>query len=134
MCSLPQNADVAVVGSGAAGLAASVTLAKGGAKVVVFEKRRLLGGSSNFIQGTFAVESHIQRERYIDYTRDEAFRNTMDYSHWKANPRLVRAIINESGPTVAWLQSHGVVFAGATLPSTAWTRAAALTIRPVTSR
>ena len=39
----------------------------------------------------------MQRERYIDFTRDQAFKNIMDYSHWRANPRLVRAIVDESG-------------------------------------
>jgi succinate dehydrogenase/fumarate reductase flavoprotein subunit len=112
---IPSNADVAVIGSGATGLAAAVTLAEGGAKVVVFEKQRSLGGTSNFFQGTFAVESEMQRERYVDYTRDQAFKNTMDYSHWRANPRLVRAIVNESGPTIRWLQDEGVVFTDATI-------------------
>ena len=92
--------DVVVIGSGISGLAAGLTAAEGGAKVVVFEKQRSLGGSSNFLQGTFAVESEMQRERYISYTRDEAFKNLMDYSHWRANPHLVRAIVNESGPTI----------------------------------
>jgi fumarate reductase flavoprotein subunit len=115
MGSVPTQADVAVIGSGATGLAAALTLAEGGAKVVVFEKQRSLGGTSNFFQGTFAVESDMQRERYVDYTRDQCFKNTMDYSHWRANPRLVRAIIDESGPTIAWLQSQGVVFVDATI-------------------
>jgi fumarate reductase flavoprotein subunit len=115
MSSIPEQADVAVIGSGAAGLAAALTLAEGGAKVVVFEKQRSLGGTSNFFQGTFAVESDMQRERYVDYTRDECFKNTMDYSHWRANPRLVRAIVDESGPTIGWLQSQGVVFTDATI-------------------
>ncbi|HLA82512.1 MAG TPA: FAD-dependent oxidoreductase [Thermoleophilia bacterium] len=115
MSPIPESADVAVVGSGATGLAAAVTLAEGGAKVVVFEKQRSLGGTSNFFQGTFAVESEMQRERYIDYTRDEAFKNTMEYSHWRANPRLVRAIINESGPTIGWLKNQGVVVTDATI-------------------
>ncbi|MBN1632270.1 MAG: FAD-dependent oxidoreductase [Thermoleophilia bacterium] len=115
MGSIPEKADVAVIGSGATGLAAAVTLAEGGAKVIVFEKQRSLGGTSNFFQGTFAVESALQRERYVDYTCDQAFKNTMDYSHWRANPRLVRAIVNESGPTIAWLQEQGVVFTEATI-------------------
>ena len=97
------------------GLAAALTLAEGGAKVVVFEKQKSLGGTSNFFQGTFAVESDMQRERYVDYTRDQCFKNTMDYSHWLANPRLVRAIIDESGATISWLQSQGVVFIDATI-------------------
>lgn len=115
MGSIPEKADVAIVGSGATGLAAAVTLAQGGANVVVFEKQRSLGGTSNFFQGTFAVESEMQRERFIDYSRDEAFKNTMEYSHWIADPRVVRAIINESGSTIAWLQEQGVVFTDATI-------------------
>jgi fumarate reductase flavoprotein subunit len=115
MSTIPARADVAVAGSGATGLAAAVTLAKGGAKVVVFEKQRALGGTSNFFHGTFAVESELQRERFIDYTRDDAFKNTMEYSHWLANPRLVRAIIDQSGATIAWLQKQGVVFTDATI-------------------
>ncbi|NLV71884.1 MAG: FAD-dependent oxidoreductase [Actinobacteria bacterium] len=115
MASIPEKADVAVVGSGATGLAAAVTLAEGGAKVVVFEKQRSLGGTSNFFQGTFAVESEMQRERYVDYTRDECFKQTMDYSHWMANPRVVRAIINESAETISWLQEQGVVFTDAAI-------------------
>ena len=115
MSSIPERADVAVIGSGATGLAAAVTLAEGGARVLVFEKQRSLGGTSNFFQGTFAVESAMQRERYIDYTRDQAFKNIMDYSHWWANPRLVRVIVDESGPTIGWLQEQGVVFVDATI-------------------
>ena len=102
--------DVAVIGSGVTGLAAAVTAAEGGAKVIVFEKQRSLGGSSNFFYGTFAVESEMQRQRYITYNRDQAFKNIMEYSHWRANPRLVRAIVNESGATIAWLQRQGVDF------------------------
>ena len=115
MSTIPVNTDVVVVGSGAAGLAAALTLADGGAKVVVFEKQRALGGTSNFIHGTFAVESHMQRERYIDLTRDQAFKGIMEYSHWRANPRLVRAIVDESGATITWLQKLGAVFTDATI-------------------
>lgn len=107
--------DVVVIGSGAAGLTAALTAAEGGAKVTVFEKQRSLGGTSNFFEGIFAVESDMQRERYITYSRDEAFKNIMEYSHWLANPRLVRAIVNESGLTIAWLQKQGVVFTDATI-------------------
>ncbi len=115
MSAFPDRVDAVVVGSGAAGMAAALTLAEGGAKVAVFEKQRSLGGTSNFFQGTFAVESVLQRERYVDYTRDQAFKNTMDYSHWRANPRLVRAIVDESGPTISWLMAAGVDFHEATI-------------------
>jgi fumarate reductase flavoprotein subunit len=105
--------DVVVIGTGVTGLAAALTAVEGGAKVIVFEKQRSLGGSSNFFYGTFAVESEMQRKRYITYSRDQAFKNIMEYSHWRANPRLVRAIVDESGATIAWLSQQGVDFSDA---------------------
>jgi fumarate reductase flavoprotein subunit len=105
--------DVVVIGSGASGLAAALTCAEEGLNVVLFEKQRSLGGSSNFFYGTFAVESDMQRERYITYSRDEAFKNIMEYSHWRANPRLVRTIVDESATTITWLRDKGVVFVDA---------------------
>jgi fumarate reductase flavoprotein subunit len=106
--------DVVVIGSGVSGLAAAVTAAEGDASVIVFEKQRSLGGTSNFFEGIFAVESDMQRERFIDYSRDEAFKNIMEYNHWRANARLVRAFVNQSAETIAWLQKQGVEFIGAT--------------------
>lgn len=107
--------DLVVIGSGVSGLSAAVTAAEGGAKVMVFEKQRSLGGTSNFFDGMFAVESEMQRERYIDYTRDQAFHNIMEYSHWRANARLVRAFVNESAGTISWLLEMGVDFKDATI-------------------
>ncbi len=107
--------DVVVIGAGSTGLAAAVTAAEGGARVILFEKQPFAGGSSNFFSGIFAVESAMQREQYIDYTRDEAFRNIMDYSHWRANPRLVRAFVDESAKTIDWLKGLGVEFTNVTI-------------------
>jgi fumarate reductase flavoprotein subunit len=109
------EADIVVIGSGGTGLAAAVTAAEGGARVIVFEKQRSLGGSSNFFRGTFAVESDMQRARYITYSRDEAFKAIMEYSHWLANARLVRAFVDESARTISWLQEQGVRFTDATI-------------------
>ena len=115
MSEIPAETDVVVIGSGAAGMTAAVAAAEGGARVLVFEKQRSLGGTTNFLHGTFAAESDMQRERFIDFSRDEAFGLIMDYSHWRADPRLVRAIVDESGPTIRWLQDRGVVFTDATI-------------------
>jgi fumarate reductase flavoprotein subunit len=61
------------------------------------------------------VESRFQKARYVDYTRDKAFKAIIEYGHWRANPRLVRAIVNESGPTIDWLEKHGVEFGDVTI-------------------
>ncbi len=114
-CTETLNADVVVIGAGGSGLAAAVTAAEAGARVIVFEKQPYTGGSSNFFEGVFAVESAMQRERYIGITRDEAFQKIMDFNHWRANPRLVRAFVDESAKTVEWLQKEGVEFTGPTI-------------------
>ena len=115
MSETPTETDVVVIGSGAAGMTAALTAAEGGARVVVLEKQRSLGGTTNFLHGTFAAESDMQRERFIDFSCDEAFKIIMDYSHWRANPRLVRAIVDESSRTIRWLQDRGVVFTDASI-------------------
>ena len=104
------EADIVVIGSGMTGLAAALTAAEGGAKVILFEKQASLGGTSNFFLGIFAVESEQQRRHFVTYSRDEAFKNVMEFSHWRANARLVRAIVNESAGTIAWLLRQGVEF------------------------
>ena len=76
------GAEIAVIGSGASGLAAAIAAAEGGATVAVFEKQQALGGTSNFFKGIFAVESAMQKEQYIAYSRDQAFKNFMEYNHW----------------------------------------------------
>lgn len=107
------QADVVIIGAGATGLAAAISAAEQGAKVIVFEKEKTFGGTGNFFDGVFGVESYYQRRDFTTYTKDECFKWIMEYSHWLANPRLVRAIVNESGDTIKWLEDNGVEFYGA---------------------
>ena len=100
--------DIAIVGAGMCGLSAALTAVDAGAKVILFEKQKSPGGSSNFFNGTFAVQSKLQREKFIMYTRDEAFQAIMEYNHWKGNARLVRAIVDESAASIDWLIKNGV--------------------------
>ena len=104
--------DVIVVGAGGAGLAAALTAADGGANVVVFEKMPVAGGTTNFAEGIFAAESPLQRRLHCGPTRDEAFKGIMDYTHWRANPRLARTFVDKSASTIAWLMEKGVEFEG----------------------
>jgi fumarate reductase flavoprotein subunit len=102
------KADVVVVAAGSAGLAAAVTAAQGGAKVVVFEKASTPGGTSNQAEGIFAVESRLQRVKQIDLSKEDAFRIHMEFTHWRADPRLVRAYHDISASTIDWLEDLGL--------------------------
>ena len=105
-----ESVDIVVVGAGASGISTALAAAEAGAKVMVLEKMPFIGGTSNFAEGLFAAESDMQKRECIRITRDEAFHIIMDYSHWRANPDLVRAFVNKSGDTIAWLENMGVKF------------------------
>jgi len=102
--------DIAIVGAGTAGLAATVAAAEKGAKVIVFEKASTTGGTGNMAMGPFAIESRLQRIKQIPLTREQAFKIFMDYTHWRVDARLVSAYINKSADTIDWLEKMGVEF------------------------
>ena len=105
------ESDLVVVAAGASGLAASVAAAQLGLKVITFEKSSTTGGAANMGMGPLGIESPLTRAKQFSPTCDEAFEIFMNYVHWQADGRLVRAHLNKSGETIAWLQSLGVVFA-----------------------
>lgn len=102
--------DIVVIGGGSTGMAAALTGAQGGAKVVVLEKNPYLGGSSNFAEGLFAVESELQRAKSYGLTRDEAFKHMTEFGHYKIDVPLIRQFVNESAANIEWLRKQGVEF------------------------
>jgi fumarate reductase flavoprotein subunit len=105
------NTDVVVVGTGASGLAASVSAAESGAKVIALEKLPVTGGSSAFAEGMFAVQTDEQKMLFVDYTPEEMFRRAMEVSQgYKVNPSLIMKYIKESTATIAWLKKQGLSF------------------------
>lgn len=104
------DTDVVVIGAGASGTAAGYAAAEAGAKVIMLEKQPAVGGTGNFSEGIFAVESSMQRAMNYTLTKDQAFKLIMDYSHWRANAKLVRAFVDKSPDTIEWLKKQGVEF------------------------
>ncbi|MGB9903817.1 MAG: FAD-dependent oxidoreductase [Desulfotomaculales bacterium] len=102
--------DIAIAGGGPAGLAAAVAAAERGARVAVFEKSSTTGGAGNMGMGPLGVETRLQKERLIGITKEEAFKKFMDYTHWRVDARLVKAYIDKSADTIAWLEEMGVEF------------------------
>ena len=105
-----RKTDVVVMGTGGAGMAAAITAREGGADVIALEKRKVIGGITVTGMGIFAVESRLQREKNVALTKDEAFKLFMDYVHWRADAKLVRAYIDKTASTIDWLESMGVEF------------------------
>lgn len=107
---LPKSADVVIIGAGAAGTAATMAAAEKGASVVLLEKQGVVGGTGNFAEGIFAANSTMQKRQGIVVTPDMAFKTIMEYSHWMANPFVVRAFVNRSADTIEWVKSKGIKF------------------------
>jgi fumarate reductase flavoprotein subunit len=95
------HADIGVLGTGGAGMAATVTAAKASAKVVILEKRPFPGGASNTPVGFVFVKN--DRE-----SQDKAFKAHIEGTLWTANADLVREYIDTSGDISAWLSDKGV--------------------------
>ncbi|OGO30993.1 MAG: hypothetical protein A2Z29_01215 [Chloroflexi bacterium RBG_16_56_11] len=100
-----------VVGGGGAGMAAALAAAEMGIKnIIVLEKRSRVGGTSAMASGIFGAESPAQKRQAILAPKEELFKRAMAWSHLRANPRIVRAFIDKSGDTVAWLENMGLYF------------------------
>jgi fumarate reductase flavoprotein subunit len=52
----------------------------------------------------------VQKRLKIDAQKDELFKITMGYAHWKTDPRLVRAFLDKSADTIRWLEEKGIRF------------------------
>ncbi|MDN6967349.1 FAD-dependent oxidoreductase [Oenococcus sp. UCMA 17063] len=98
---------VVIVGSGAAGIGAALTLVDKNYRVILLEKGDKFGGASMFgAQGLFAVESKYQTG--IDYTVADAYQELIDYTHHRSNSRITKAILEKSAETIDWLDQHGL--------------------------
>lgn len=104
------NKKILIIGGGAAGLSAAVTAAEMGAEAVVLERHPVPGGNGQFAEGVFGAGSRLQQRLNIDADPARLFREAMEYSHWKADARLTRVLIDASGETVDWLCDMGVGF------------------------
>lgn len=107
------ESDVIIVAAGPAGLAASISAAEAGKKVLTFEKANTTGGTGNMGMGPLGLETRIQKESFIGLSKKEAFDMHMKYTHYRVDADLVQTYFGKSTDTIAWLQDMGVEFLGA---------------------
>ena len=122
-----ENCDVVVVGFGNAAQAAAVAAHNAGAKVLVLEKapQAKKGGNTWFSHGAqfrhthngiadekpllpHVSESEWEKIDLPPYTKDEFYADLMRVTRGRSVPELAELLVNESYPTVKWMQEMGI--------------------------
>ncbi|MEC4983919.1 MAG: flavocytochrome c [Oscillatoria sp. PMC 1068.18] len=106
-----ESADVIIVGSGFAGLAAAIASAEAGCSVIVLEKRDSYGGNSWISGGALAAVDVVMQRRHgvVDSTR-LMFEDMMRAGRTN-DPELVRLVCTQSFEVLQWLRrDFGIKF------------------------
>ncbi len=106
------HTDIIIAGGGLSGLSAALTAAESGINAIVLEKMQFLGGAGLFPEGSLGIGTRFQKENGIDTTTEKVFAKAMEFHHWRCNASVIRTLLNESGKTIDWLESHGVEIEG----------------------
>lgn len=105
------EADVVVIGGGGAGLAAAVSAAEQGAKVVLLEKLPRLGGNTILAGGAYnAADPERQRAQGIEDSVEKHFEHTFKGGGEIADPALVRLLVENALEGKKWLEGYGMKF------------------------
>jgi fumarate reductase flavoprotein subunit len=106
------DTDIVIVGGGLSGLSAALTAAERGAKIILLEKARHLGGAGIFPEGSLGIGSRYQKQEGIRTTTEKVFAKVMEFHHWRCNAAVIRALLDVSGETIDWLTDLGVEIKG----------------------
>lgn len=110
------TADVVVIGSGTAGLVASLRAAELDHSVIVLEKAppERQGGHTRFSESfrTPSVGTNLSQYGYEfavkDYTKEDFYDDIMDQTSGRADEDQARALVEKAGDTIEWLTEQGV--------------------------
>lgn len=106
-----REAEVIVVGGGAAGLPAAIAVAEQGLKAMVLESRPKCSGSLAIGAGDFAIAgSDEQKEQGIEDSPDIFYKDMVDVCG--ADPELARAYVDNQIHAYRMLKQGGIKFPG----------------------
>ncbi|MDO8671828.1 MAG: FAD-dependent oxidoreductase [Dehalococcoidia bacterium] len=106
-----KEADVIVVGYGAAGAAAAIEAHDAGASVLILEKMAGPGGNTALTRGAvYGSNTSVQRAHGIQDSVEEMIDYVIGVSGGMVDEALVRQCCEQSGANIDWLVNLGVVF------------------------
>ncbi|GAA4368068.1 FAD-dependent oxidoreductase [Nocardioides caricicola] len=103
--------DAVVVGAGPAGLTCAVRAARGGARVLLVEKDRRIGGALHLSGGHLSAGgTSLQRAAGIEDDPERHLADIDRISNGTARKDLVRLVVEEAPGVVEWLVGSGMPF------------------------
>mgnify|MGYP006123639363 CR=1 FL=1 len=104
-----ENADVLIVGAGAAGVPAALFASETGAHIVLVDAASRAGGTFYLSTGHMsAAGTKLQAEKGIEDSPEKHFDDVMRISKGTANPDLVRLAVDNAADTLHWLLDNGL--------------------------
>lgn len=108
---LDLQTEIIVIGAGGAGLAAAVSASQEGAEVIVLEKMPKIGGNTILAGGALnAVDEGSETAIANDDSVQKHYDQTFDGGDQKADPELVRTLVENAWDGVEWLKTLGMEF------------------------
>ena len=119
---------VVVVGGGNAAMCAAISARESGADVTLLERAPfdLRGGNTRFTAGAMRAvyegvddlvrlmpdltQAEIEHTDFSSYSAADFFDDMGRVTQYRCDPDLVDRLVNDSYPTLRWMQSHGVRF------------------------
>ena len=105
------NTDVLIIGAGAAGIRAALAASEAGMEVVLVTKGAVTESGSTFSPVTkgWGIQALLGDER-TDRNLNNFYDDIIRVGLGKCDPKLVRILVEESGPRFEGLLSYGVRF------------------------
>ena len=101
------QADVVVVGSGAAGMTAAILAHDHGAKVVIIERTDKVGGTTAVSGGGIWVPlNHHMHEVKIDDSREEALAYCKALAMGKVDQELIETFVDTAATMIRYIEEH----------------------------
>ncbi len=105
------DADVVILGAGAAGMSAALEASNAGASVVILEKQGIVGGSTTRSGGKLVAAGTPQQEEagFSGDTADDLYNYLTTYDEYnEINPDKLREFTDHALEDVEWLEGLGV--------------------------
>lgn len=107
-----KTTEVIIVGAGGAGLAAAISAAKAGAKVLVVEKAPSLLVSSSAIcgGGVSAAGTKMQKEKGQQDSKELFYEELVKAGGHRNDPELIKMFVDNAADTIDWFYDRGMKF------------------------